>query len=151
MNRCDAMQAFARVVTTRSFTKAADTLPVNKTSLTQLIQLLGARTGKALPYAMQRGAERMDVQGRHVFWFDDGNAYLAAALAGLGIAWLPDHMARLHLARGALLPLFDDSQLELTPLYLAYPPNRHVSAKLRAFIDWVVALMAQHAPVVSLR
>jgi len=33
------------------------------------------------------------------------------------------------------------------PMYLAFPPNRHVSAKLRVFIDWVVALMAEHAPV----
>jgi len=30
-------------------------------------------------------------------------------------------------------------------MYVAFPPNRHVSAKLRVFIDWVVALMAQHA------
>ncbi|MES2888161.1 MAG: LysR family transcriptional regulator, partial [Pseudomonadota bacterium] len=29
-----------------------------------------------------------------------------------------------------------------------FPPNRHVSAKLRAFIDWVLELMAVHAPVV---
>lgn len=37
------------------------------------------------------------------------------------------------------------------PLYVAYAPNRHVSAKLRVFIDWVVALMAQHAPVAGRR
>jgi DNA-binding transcriptional LysR family regulator len=32
------------------------------------------------------------------------------------------------------------------PLSIAYPPQRHVSAALRAFIDWVVALMAVHVP-----
>jgi DNA-binding transcriptional LysR family regulator len=36
-------------------------------------------------------------------------------------------------------------------MYVAFPPNRHVSAKLRAFIDWVVELMAVHAPVVGRR
>jgi len=35
------------------------------------------------------------------------------------------------------------------PMYVAFPPNRHVSAKLRAFIDWVVELMAVHAPLAS--
>jgi DNA-binding transcriptional LysR family regulator len=35
------------------------------------------------------------------------------------------------------------------PLYVAYPPNRHISAKLRVFIDWVVELMAQHAPIID--
>ena len=78
---------------------------------------------------------------------DDGNAYLAAGLAGLGVLWLPDYMAKAHLASGELLPLFETWRLDPMPMYLAYPPNRHVSAKLRVFIDWVVELMALHAPI----
>ncbi|MEQ4575852.1 MAG: LysR substrate-binding domain-containing protein, partial [Gammaproteobacteria bacterium] len=49
-----------------------------------------ARAGKALPYAMRRGGERVEVRGRYVLAVDDGNAYLEAGLAGLGILWLPD-------------------------------------------------------------
>jgi DNA-binding transcriptional LysR family regulator len=33
------------------------------------------------------------------------------------------------------------------PMYVVFPANRHVSPKLRAFIEWVVALMAEHAPI----
>lgn len=84
--------------------------------------------------------------GRHVLAVDDGNAYLAAGLAGLGILWLPHYMAREPLARGELLPLFEDWSLEPMPLYLAFPPNRHVSGKLRVFIEWVAELIARHAP-----
>jgi DNA-binding transcriptional LysR family regulator len=51
--------------------------------------------------------------------------------------------------RGELVTLFDDWRLDPMPLYIAYPPNRHVSAKLRAFIDWVIELMNAHAPVES--
>ncbi|MFP3701057.1 LysR family transcriptional regulator, partial [Burkholderia sp. SIMBA_013] len=40
----------------------------------------------------------------------------------------------------------EDWQLDPMPLYIAFPPNRHVSAKLRVFIDWVAELMAEHAP-----
>ena len=43
MDRFDAMRAFARVVETGSFTKAADTLHMSKTSVTQLVQQLEAR------------------------------------------------------------------------------------------------------------
>ncbi|MGE6608314.1 LysR family transcriptional regulator [Halomonas sp. NPDC076908] len=43
MDRFNAMQAFARVVETGSFTKAADTLHMSKTSVTQLVQQLEAR------------------------------------------------------------------------------------------------------------
>ena len=55
-------------------------------------------------------------------------------------------MARPHLGSGELVPLLEDWALDPMPLYVAYPPNRHVSAKARVFIDWVAALMAKHAP-----
>ncbi|WP_457790177.1 LysR substrate-binding domain-containing protein [Pseudomonas sp. PL-6] len=117
----------------------------------RIVGFLWARAGKPLPYAMQCGDERLRVQGRYVLAVDDGNAYLAAGLAGLGILWLPDYMAKAHRQRGELVPLLEHWRLEPMPLYLAFPPNRHVSAKLRVFIDWVVELMAQHAPVLGRR
>lgn len=112
----------------------------------RIVGFLWSRTGKPLPYAMRRGSESVNAQGRYVVAVDDGNAYLAAGLAGMGVLWLPDYMGRAHLASGELVRLFDDWQLESMPMYIAFPPNRHVSAKLRVFIDWVVALMAEHAP-----
>jgi DNA-binding transcriptional LysR family regulator len=106
------------------------------------------RTGKVLPYTLHhQGGESIQVQGRYVLAVDDGNAYLAAGLAGLGVLWLPDYMSDAHVARGELVPLFEGWRLDPMPIYVAFPPNRHVSAKLRVFIDWVAALMAQHAPV----
>ncbi|WP_175725794.1 LysR family transcriptional regulator [Burkholderia ambifaria] len=105
------------------------------------------RAGKLYPLVMHRSGETVAVQGRYALAVDDGNAYLAAGVAGLGIMWLPQYMAKAHLERGELVTLFDDWQLDPMPLYIAYPPNRHVSAKLRAFIDWVVELMNPHAPV----
>ncbi|WP_085624863.1 MULTISPECIES: LysR family transcriptional regulator [unclassified Pseudomonas] len=111
------------------------------------VGFLWFRTGKALPYAMQRGEERVEAQGRSQLMVDDGNAYLAAGLAGLGVIWLPQYMAKPHLASGELLPLFEDWQMAPMPMYLAFPPNRHVSAKVRVFIDWIIELFAEHAPV----
>lgn len=113
----------------------------------RIVGFLWARTGKVIAYTMRAGSEVVNVQGRYVLAVDDGNAYLAAGLAGLGILWLPDYMSRPHAARGELVPLFDIWRLDPMPLYVAFPPNRHVSAKLRVFIEWVAELMAQHAPV----
>lgn len=111
---------------------------------------LRSRSGKVAPITMRRGDEHIEVQGRYVVAVDDGNAYLAAGVAGMGILWLPQYMAAAHVAQGELVPLFDDGwRFDAMPMYVAFPPNRHVSAKLRAFIDWVVELMAVHAPVVG--
>lgn len=103
--------------------------------------------GKPSPYAMRCDGESIEVHGRYVLSVDDGNAYLAAGVAGLGVFWLPDYMSRAHVARGELVRVFEGWRLDPIPLYVVYPPNRHVSAKLRVFIDWVVELMAEHAPV----
>jgi DNA-binding transcriptional LysR family regulator len=115
----------------------------------RVVGFVWSRTGKTFPYAMHRDGESVHIQGRHEFSFDDGNAYLAAGLAGLGILWLPDYMARAEVALGALVPLFEGWRLDPMPLYVAFPPNRHVSAKLRVFIDWIAELMALHAPVTA--
>lgn len=115
------------------------------------VGFLWSRTGKALPYAMRCGDECIEAHGRPRLIVDDGNAYLAAGLAGLGMLWLPHYMAKPHLASGELVRLFENWQMTPMPMYLAFPPNRHVSAKLRVFIDWVVELMAEHAPVLGRR
>ncbi|RIJ03870.1 LysR family transcriptional regulator [Achromobacter sp. K91] len=112
----------------------------------RIVGFLWARNGKALPYAMRRGGESLKVHGRYVLAVDDGNAYLAAGLAGLGVLWLPDYMSRAHVDRGELVPLFQDWRLDSMPMYVAFPPNRHVSAKLRVFIDWVAGLLGQYTP-----
>ena len=111
------------------------------------VGFLWSRTGKAFTYAMRRDDERLEVRGRHAFSFDDGNAYLTAGLVGLGILWLPEYLANAHVASGDLVPLFEQWQLDPMPMYVAFPPSRHVSAKLRVFIEWVVELMRSQGPL----
>ncbi|RYF25350.1 MAG: LysR family transcriptional regulator [Comamonadaceae bacterium] len=113
----------------------------------RIVGFRSSRTGKLVPYALQRGQERVEVLGRYVLTVDDGNAYLAAGLAGLGVLWLPHYMAQPHEARGELAAVFADWRSAPMPMYVAFPPSRHVSAKLRVFIDWIVALLQEHAPV----
>lgn len=111
----------------------------------RIVGFTWARAGKATPYALRKGSEVASLQGRYVLAVDDGNAYLAAGLAGLGVLWLPDYMSRPYRASGELVPLFEQWRLDPMPMYAAFPPNRHVSGKVRVFIDWVAALMAEHA------
>ena len=113
----------------------------------RIVRFRWASSGNGFAHVMQRDGETVRIQGQYVLSIDDGNAYLAAGVAGLGVLWLPDYMARKHVASGELVPLFDAWAIAPMPLYMAYPPNRHVSKKLRVFIDWVVELMDRHAPL----
>lgn len=107
------------------------------------------RSGSVAPLTLTRGAETVALQGRQWLAVDDGNAYLAAGLAGLGALGLPRYMADPHVGRGELVPLLEDWSLEAMPLYVAYPPNRHVSARLRSFIDWVGELLARQPAIAT--
>lgn len=113
-----------------------------------IVGFLWGRAGKTYPVTMERGHERIDIDGSYVVAVDDGNAYLAAGLAGMGVLWLPHYMAAPHLPSGELVALFDDWTLAPMPLHVAYAANRYVSTRMRVFIDWVAELMAIHAPVV---
>jgi DNA-binding transcriptional LysR family regulator len=107
-----------------------------------IVGFLRSSSGSIASIPMRRGGESVELKGRYVVAADDGNAYLAAGLAGMGVLWLPTYMAEPHVAAGELTRLFEDWQLAPMPLYLAYPQNRHLSAKLRVFITWIDELVA---------
>ncbi|MDN7673624.1 LysR family transcriptional regulator [Burkholderia oklahomensis] len=117
----------------------------------RIVGFLNPRSGKVASVALRRDSECVKVENSYAVALDDGNAYLAAGLAGLGALWLPHYMAEGPIARRELVPLFDDWRLEPMPMYLAYPPNRHLGMKLRVFIEWVEELMARHAPISAAR
>ena len=109
--------------------------------LHESVGFLNPRSGRPRRFQLRRGSEVVELEGRCRLALDDGNAYLAAGLAGLGVVCVPDYMAAPHEARGELVRLLADWQLPAMPLHLMYPPNRHASQRLRVFIDWVAGLL----------
>jgi DNA-binding transcriptional LysR family regulator len=75
-------------------------------------------------------------QGR--FKADNGVALTAAALAGLGIAALPDFLIEAHIASGALQPLLADYPPPQGGIYVVRPPGEFAPRKVRALIDFLV-------------
>ncbi|MEH3992701.1 LysR family transcriptional regulator [Klebsiella pneumoniae] len=114
-----------------------------------IVGFLSSRTSKIDPLVLCSENERIEITGNYVLAVDDGNAYLEAGLVGLGVIALPNYMVAALQAVGALIPLFTQWRISPMPLYLAFPPNRHVNAKLRVFIDWIVELMQQHVPITN--
>ncbi|EPM1066973.1 TPA: LysR family transcriptional regulator [Klebsiella pneumoniae] len=114
-----------------------------------IVGFLSSRTSKIDPLVLCSENERIEITGNYVLAVDDGNAYLEAGLVGLGVIALPNYMAAAHQAVGALIPLFTQWRISPMPLYLAFPPNRHVNAKLRVFIDWIVEVILQHVPIAN--
>ena len=62
---------------------------------------------------------------------------VAAAVAGLGIAQVPEGLALPDLRAGRLVQVLDPFLVDRTGLYLVFPSSRQMSAAVRAFIDHV--------------
>ena len=102
-----------------------------------------AQTNRTTPFVFERGDEKIEITGRYILSVNDARSYLAAALSGLGVAPLPCFMAAEAIAAGQLVPILPGWKVEPIPLYIVYPPNRHLSNKVRVFVDWTVRILAR--------
>lgn len=64
-------------------------------------------------------------------------ASLRAALAGLGIAAVPEFIAYSHVNSGALVPLLQAYSPKDRGIYAIYPHRRYLPAKVRIFVDYL--------------
>jgi DNA-binding transcriptional LysR family regulator len=69
-----------------------------------------------------------------------GDFLCAASAQGLGIAMQPTFIAGDAIGRGALVPILTQYVWPVSPAYAVYPPTRHLSYRVREFIDF----LAQH-------
>ncbi|PSH69141.1 LysR family transcriptional regulator [Phyllobacterium brassicacearum] len=66
---------------------------------------------------------------------NNGEAMRDMAIAGLGLVLLPMFIAADALRAGTLVPVLPEAKPLPYRIYAVYPPTRHVSAKVRAFVD----------------
>ena len=84
------------------------------------------------------GENVVTVHPRGRFKADNGIALVAAAVAGLGIGWLPDGLTADHIASGALVPIMTRYPPPTAGIYVVRPPGPHPSRKVRVLIDLLI-------------
>jgi DNA-binding transcriptional LysR family regulator len=68
----------------------------------------------------------------------DGASVCDAARAGYGLAQLQDFFIDVLVARGQLVSVLDKFKPAAQPIWLVYPRTRHLSPKVRVFVDFMV-------------
>ncbi len=82
----------------------------------------GGLQERALPYdVVVRGAE----------------IYTASGVAGLGLIQVPRYRIAHQIAAGVLVPILESFPPRSVPVSVLYPQSRHLSSRLRVFIDWL--------------
>ena len=107
-----------------------------------IVGYFSSLTGRASPLEFRRGAEQVLVQGQAVVAVNESTAHLNALLTGVGLGQAFKFMVVPHLESGRLRTVLDDWTRPRHPLHVVYPSNRHLSAKLRLFVDWVAEVFA---------
>ncbi len=105
-----------------------------------LVRYFYAGSGRKSPIVLSTATETVTVQGRYLVSVNDGNAALAAGLAGLGVLHTLRLVAQPHIEAGTLTPLLEKWSAEPNPVSVVYAPNRHLSVRVRVFVDWMVQL-----------
>jgi LysR family transcriptional regulator, regulator for bpeEF and oprC len=98
--------------------------------------------GKTFPLVFTRGGKEIEAQVQTMVTVNESTAHVIGLLAGLGVGQTFRYIAQPHFKTGALIRLLKDWGRPGRPIHLMYPANRHLKAKVRAFVDWAVEVFA---------
>ena len=114
----------------------------NDLSTHRAVNYFSSKTGKTYDWDFVRGDERVDIPMPSCLAVNDPNLYLGAGLRDMGMMQLPTYMAEPLIASGELQLVLQDWSTTPLPIHVVYPQNRHLSAKVRVFVEWVAELFA---------
>jgi LysR family transcriptional regulator, regulator for bpeEF and oprC len=90
-------------------------------------------------WRFRRGKAEVTMTPRGDMSFSDGAAVCAAACAGYGLAQMHDYYGEGPVADGVLEPVLQRFEPAADAVWLVYPPTRHLSPKVRVFVDFLTA------------
>ena len=100
--------------------------------------------GDAWHFVGPQGGEWVPVSGS--FRANNGDVLREAAIAGLGLVQIPSFIVGPDLARGALQAVLVPFEDRSTAIWALYSPTRHLSTKVRAFLDFLAERLGPEPP-----
>lgn len=105
---------------------------------------LDHRTGRTIEWFFTLAEEDYAIRMKETLVVDDTDAYIQAAIQGLGLIRVASYLARPYLRSGELVACLDNVSCAL-PLSLVYPQNRCLPPAVRAFYAWSKVVLQQAA------
>src|ERR1700724_2190356 len=105
-----------------------------------LIDYRDPETGRPFEWEFHRGRRIVKVPTNGRIIVSDIITMHSLCLAGYGIVQVMENAVSRLLRQGKLIDLFPDWPDERFPFYAVYPSRKHLPAKTRAFLDFVVSL-----------
>jgi len=106
------------------------------------INFFSSKTGKIFDWDFAKDGETIVTVNPSNLAVNDSVAYMRAGTSGLGIIQAPGYAVDHLVADGRMVALLPDWTTVPLPVNVVYPQNRHLSAKVRVFVEWTADLFA---------
>lgn len=104
----------------------------------RMVGFRSSATGSVLPLEFVVDGRSREMMLPFALMVSGAETYAAAARAGLGLIQAPRYRLEGDFRSGALVPVLADTPPSPSPVSVLYPRAKHLSPRLRVFIDWLV-------------
>lgn len=101
------------------------------------INYFSSKTGKTMEWDFMRDGQTIMIPAPSCLAVNDSVAMKTAGLHGLGLMLMSSFHAQPLVQSGQLELVLQDWGSDPLPINVVYPQNRHLSAKVRVFVEWV--------------
>lgn len=107
------------------------------------VNYLSRTTGKLYPFQFMVEGELKEVAIDGALSVFGVEIYAASAIAGLGLIQCPRYRMQTQLEQGLVQEILPATPPPPMPVSVLYPHNRHLSPRVRVFVDWLAEVFAQ--------
>jgi LysR family transcriptional regulator, regulator for bpeEF and oprC len=112
------------------------------------VNYFSSRTGRVLDWQFLVNGKEVEVKMKGTVSVNDADAYVTCGIEGFGLIQPPLFMVLPHLESGQLVEVLPELKPMPMPISAVYPHSRHLSPKVRVFVDWIAELF-DRCPLLS--
>ncbi|APA88413.1 LysR family transcriptional regulator [Paraburkholderia sprentiae WSM5005] len=112
------------------------------------VNYFSSRTGRTIDWAFMVNGSEVEVKMKSIVSVNDADAYVTCGLEGFGLIQPALFMVLPHLRSGQLVEVLPELKPLPMPISAVYPHSRHLSPKVRVFVDWIAELF-DRCPLLS--
>ena len=106
------------------------------------VNYVSRSTAKLFPFEFMVEGELKEVAIEGAISVFGAEIYAASAIAGLGLIQCPHYRMETQIAQGLVKEVLTETPPPPMPVSVLYPHNRHMSPRVRVFVDWLGEVFA---------
>ncbi|AWG28933.1 putative multidrug efflux transcriptional regulator CeoR [Burkholderia cenocepacia] len=112
------------------------------------VNYFSSRTGRTIDWTFLIDGKEVEMKMEGIVSVNDADAYVTCGIEGFGLIQPPLFMVLPHLREGRLKEVLPGVKPLPMPISVVYPHSRHLSPKVRVFVDWIAEVF-DRCPLLS--